>query len=140
MNTSTATEILVVAGLLNLWVGVVSGIPMGLIRQKGGGPEAVPKYLTMVHLGGLMNGPILIAVGFALLLSEESAWVDTSIAALLAFASALLIVKDTVNWRQNVRDEFAESSMGLRLGQLFGPLEVIGVTAAVVVVAIGVLT
>ena len=96
----TATEILLVAGMANLVVGVVSGIPMGVIRQ--GGAEVVPKYLTMVHLAGLMQGPILIAVGFTLTISTVSPWIDTTTAIVLAVASALLIAKDTLNWRQGV--------------------------------------
>ena len=131
----TATEILLVAGMANLVVGVVSGIPMGVIRQ--GGAEVVPKYLTMVHLAGLMQGPILIAVGFALTISTVSPWIDTTTAIVLAVASALLIAKDTLNWRQGVTDEFAQQTLGLRIGQLFGPLELIGIVVAAVCVTSG---
>ena len=131
----TATEILLVARMANLVVGVVSGIPMGVIRQ--GGAEVVPKYLTMVHLAGLMQGPILIAVGFALTISTVSPWIDTTTAIVLAVASALLIAKDTLNWRQGVTDEFAQQTPGLRIGQLFGPLELIGIVAAAVCVTSG---
>ena len=38
---STASKILIVAGMLNLMIGVLSGIPMGLIRQRGA-PEQSP--------------------------------------------------------------------------------------------------
>lgn len=124
----TATDILLVAGMANILVGGLSGIPMGLARQAGA--TEVPKYLTMVHLGGLMQGPILIAIGFALTVSTMSDWLNTTAAILLAAASALLLAKDTLNWGQGVRDEFAEHSVGLRLGQLFGPLFIIGVGLA----------
>ena len=108
---TTATKILLVAGMLNLVVGAVSGIPMGLQRRRGA--TSVPKYLTMVHLAGLMQGPSLVAVGLAISISELPAWVDTSAAALLAVGSALLLLKDTLNWRRGVIDEFAERSPGL---------------------------
>ena len=125
---STAGKILILAGMVNLLVGGFSGIPMALVRQRGA-PE-VPKYLTMVHLGGLMHGPILLGVAFALTISTLTPWVDTTAAVLLAGASGLLIVKDTINWRQGVRDEFAEDSLGLKIGTVFGPAHVAGLLVA----------
>jgi hypothetical protein len=125
---STAGKILIVAGMVNLLVGGFSGIPMALVRQQGA-PEA-PKYLTMVHLGGLMHGPILLGVAFALTISTLTPWVDTTAAVLLAAASGLLILKDTINWRQEVRDEFAERSLGLKIGNLFGPVHLLGLLVA----------
>jgi hypothetical protein len=132
---STATEILVVAGMLNLLVGAGSGVPMGMARAAGA--SEVPKYLTMVHLGGLMHGPILLGIGFALTMSTTSPWIATTAAALLAVASALLIVKDTLNWRQGVTDEFAEKSIGLALGKVFGPLHLVGLMLATYCVVSG---
>jgi hypothetical protein len=132
---STATEVLIVAGMLNLLVGALSGIPMGLARQAGA-PE-VPKYLTMVHLGGLMHGPILLGVGFALTISTLSAWLATSAAIVLSAASGLLVVKDTLNWRQHVTDEFAENTLGLQIGKIFGPLHILGLGLATVCVISG---
>jgi hypothetical protein len=133
---STATEILLVAGMLNLVVGAASGVPMGLLRQRG--EESVPRYLTMVHLGGLMQGPILLAVGFAMSVSELTPWLDTTAAGLLAFGSLLLIVKDTLNWRQGVRDEFAERSTGLAIGNVFAPVHLVGLVLATVAVLSGI--
>lgn len=134
--TETATKILLVAGMANLLVGALSGVPMGLIRQRGA--AEVPKYLTMVHLAGLMHGPILIGVGFALTISTLTPWVDTTAAIMLAVASGLLLIKDTLNWRQGVTDEFAARSAGLRIGQLFGPVHIVGLCIASVGVLSGV--
>jgi hypothetical protein len=131
----TATKILIVAGMLNLLVGALSGIPMGLLRQAGA-PE-VPKYLTMVHLGGLMHGPILLGVGFALSISTLSPWVATAAAVILSAASALLVIKDTLNWRQNVTDEFAQNTLGLQIGKVFGPLHIVGLGVATACVISG---
>jgi len=122
--TDTATTILLVAGMANLLVGALSGIPMANVRQAGA--PVVPKYLTMVHMAGLMQGPILIAVGFALTTSTMTAWLNTTAAAVLAAASGLLLLKDILNWRQGITDEFAESSLGLKVGRVFGPLFVLG--------------
>jgi hypothetical protein len=131
----TATKVLLVAGMANLLVGALSGIPMGMKRQKGS--ATVPKYLTMVHLGGLMQGPLLISVAFAMTISQLSSWVDTTAAVTLAAASVLLIAKDTLNWMQGVQDEFAEQSVGLRLGQLFGPVHIVGLGLATAAVLSG---
>ena len=131
----TASKILIVTGMANLMVGALSGIPMGLMRQ--GGAEVVPKYLTMVHLGALMNGPILISVAFALTTSTLSPWIDTTAAVLLALASAIILAKDTINWRQEITDEFAQHSLGLKLGQAFGPMEVVGLALATACVLSG---
>jgi hypothetical protein len=38
----------------------------------------------------------------------------------------MLLLKDALNWRQEVQDEFAEKSAGLRIGQLVGPLYLVG--------------
>ena len=49
---------------------------MGLVRQAGA--TEVPKYLTMVHLGGLMQGPLLLGIAFALTISTVSPWLATT--------------------------------------------------------------
>jgi hypothetical protein len=131
----TASKILIVAGMINLLVGALSGIPMAIVRQ--GGAAEVPRYLTMVHLGGLMHGPLLIAVAFALTISTLAAWIATSAAVILAVASGLLVAKDTLNWRQGIRDEFAERSLGLTLGNVFGPLHILGLVIATACVLSG---
>lgn len=132
---TTDTKILLIAGMANLLVGALSGIPMGLSRQNGA--ATVPKYLTMLHMAGLMQGPMLIAIGFALTISDLSPWVNTLAAVILAVASALLLIKDALNWRQGILDEFAENSLGVKIGQVFGPLHIIGLVLATVGVASG---
>ena len=57
-------------------------------------------------------------------------WIDTTAAALLAAASVLLLAKDTLNWRQGITDEFAQNSLGLKLGTVFGPLHIVGLVLA----------
>ena len=107
---STASKILVVAGMINLLIGALSGIPMGLVRQ--GGAPVVPKYLTMVHLGGLMHGPLLLGIAFALTISTVSPWIATAAALTLAIASGLLVIKDTLNWQQGSRTSSPRSHSG----------------------------
>jgi hypothetical protein len=132
---STAAKVLIVAGMLNLLVGALSGIPMAQARQKGA--AVVPKYLTMVHLGGLMQGPLLLGIGFALTISTLTPWFTTATALVLAVASFLLLLKDTINWQQGIKDEFAEESTGLRIASLFAPLHLLGLVLATVCVFSG---
>ena len=132
---STASRVLIVAGMINLLIGALSGIPMGLARQRGA--PVVPKYLTMVHLGGLMHGPLLLGIAFALTISTASPWLATTAAWILAVASALLVIKDTLNWQQGVQDEFAERSIGLKIGTVFGPLHIVGLALATICVFTG---
>src|SRR5262245_13780134 len=98
-----AGKILVVGGVVNLLVGGLSGIPMGLMRQRGA--AVVPKYLTMVHLGGLMQGPLLLACVVVLAISKLAPSLNIACAATLVGSSLLILLKDTLNWRQQVRDE-----------------------------------
>lgn len=79
-----------------------------------------------------------MAVGFAITISELSAWIDTTAAVMLAAGSLLLLAKDTLNWRQGVVDEFAENSAGLAIGHIFGPLHLVGIVLATVAVLSGI--
>ncbi len=124
----TSTNIFVVAGMLNLLVGGLSGVPMARGRQSGA--SSVPKYLTALHMAGLMNGPILISIGFALTISTPSPWVNTASAIVLTFSSLLLICKDWLNWTHGISDEFAEKSLGLSFGLVFGPIFIVGLGLA----------
>lgn len=124
--------------MVQLLVGALSGLPMALIRQRPGAPT-VPRYLTMVHTGGLMHGPILATAALGISVSTLSPWVDTTAAVLLVVASVLLVVKDVVNWRQEITDEFAENSLGLTIGNLFGPTHIVGLVLAAVCTASGIL-
>jgi hypothetical protein len=56
--------------------------------------------------------------------------VATAAALTLALASGLLVIKDTINWQQGIQDEFAEASLGLRIGKVFGPVHIIGLGLA----------
>lgn len=53
-------------------------------------------------------------------------WIDTTAAVVLAAAPVLLLGKDALNWRQGVTDEFAQNSLGLKLGTVFEPPYIVG--------------
>jgi hypothetical protein len=112
---TTAEKVLVVGGVLNLAWGVLTGYAAAAARRSS--PE-VPKYLMLTHMGGLMQGVMLLALVLAVGLSELSSGTETLSAVLLVGASGALDLKDGLNWVQGVRDEFAEKSAGYYLGAL----------------------
>jgi hypothetical protein len=120
----TAPKILVAVGLLQLLWGLVTGIPMGALRLKG---SEVPRYLTLAHMGGLMQGPLLFGLVFAVGLSRLPAAWEIIAACAIATASVLLVAKDTLNWTMDVKDEFVERPVGYYMGVTLGPLYLLGV-------------
>jgi hypothetical protein len=130
-----ASKILVVGGLLNLLYGLVTGIPLGRIRETE--PEA-PKYLMLAHIGPLMWGPILLGCVFAVQLSVLPAALETVAAASLVTSSVLLGLKDTWHWRRDTRDEFAEKPAPFYLGIPMALLAFVGLGLLIVGVLGGV--
>jgi hypothetical protein len=130
-----ASKILVVGGLLNLLYGLVTGIPLGRIRETE--PEA-PKYLMLAHIGPLMWGPILLGCVFAVQLSVLPAALETVAAASLVASSVLLGLKDTWHWRRGTRDEFAEKPVPFYLGIPMALLAFVGLGLLIVGVLGGV--
>lgn len=128
-----AAKVLVVGGVVELWVGVITGIFMGRIRQTE--PE-VPKYLNLAHVGGFMAAPILFGLIFALGLSDLGETAEATAAWAVVLSAWLLAVKDLHNWRTGVADEFAERSLGFRLGVISSIL----LTAGLAILTVGVVS
>ena len=120
----TAQEILIVTGMLMFLGGIVTGMAMGLVRM--GGAPAAPRYLTIAHEGAYMQGAMLLGVAYAMNLADLGDGTLTLAAWLLAIGAGLLFVKDILNWRMGVEDEFAEKSLGLMLGNVMTPFHSIG--------------
>ena len=128
----TATKLLILGGVLNLAYGLLTGIPASLIRAK---QPTYSKYLRIVHVGALMWGPILISLTLAVTLSPLDANLETLAAALMVGASVLLDIKDTINWLQGVKDEFAEKP---KLPLLLGALSSLASLASIAIFTVGV--
>jgi hypothetical protein len=128
----TAEKILIVGGVLNLAYGFVTGFFLAGIRMRG--PES-PKYLTLAHIGPLMQGPMLLALVFAVQLSTLSGSLETVAASLVVAGSALLAVGDTSNWLQGIKDAPAERPP---LGTLLTAGSVVASTAGLAVLITGV--
>ena len=106
----TAAKVLIVGGVLNLAYGVVTGLVLTSIRSRS--PEA-PRYLTLAHIGPLMQGPMLLGLAVATGLSSLAEGLETLAAWLLVAGSAGIAAGDTLNWLGGVGDAFAERSPGL---------------------------
>jgi hypothetical protein len=130
---SAAEKVLIVGGVLNVCYGVVTGIPMTIARTRGA--PAVSKYLTLAHIGPLMQGPILLGMAVAARLSDLSADIELAGAWLLVGGSLLLAAKDTFNWLLGVSDEFTEKPASRPLGVL----SVVGTTLGTAILAVGVI-
>jgi len=130
-----AEKVLIVGGIAALWVGVVTGMFMGRVRET---EPVVPKYLNLAHVGGFMAGPMLLGLVFALALSDLSDTLEALAAWALVASAGLLAVKDLHNWRTGVVDEFAERSLGFRLGVASSVLLVAGLATLTVGVVSGI--
>jgi hypothetical protein len=122
---TAAEKVLIVGGVLNLAYGVLLGLSIVVTRVKGA--PATPRYLLAAHLGTLMQAAVLLGLVWAARLSALSAGWLTVAAWLVVVASALVAVKDTVNWLSGVKDEFGEKSKAALLGGLAALPETIGV-------------
>lgn len=100
-----ASKVLIVGGMFGLAVGTVTGFFFIIERSRA---EFAPRYLVMTHVGMFMQGAMLLGLAFAVNLSSLSAGLENVAATLLVASAVLAAIKDTVNWRQGVKDEFAE--------------------------------
>ncbi len=129
----TAAKILILAGVLNIAYGLLTGIPAGIIRQKN---PTYSKYLRFVHIGALMWGPMLISLALAIQLSTLDEGLELLAVWFMVGSSVLLNAKDTLNWLQGTQDEFAEKS---RLPLALGGLSAVGSLLGITIILIGVI-
>lgn len=125
MAITVAEKVLICGGVLNLAYGVLLGYPITVIRAKGA--AAAPKYLMAGHIAALMHAAVLLGLVWAARLSALGpGWLDVA-AWLVVAASALIAVKETVNWLTGVRDEFGEKAKTAPLAGLAALAETAGV-------------
>ena len=130
---TTAEQILVLGGMINLIYAFVTGFMLAVIRQK---QAVAPKYLLFAHTGPLMQGALLLGLVFAVQLANLSTRLEIMAALLLSGGALLLAIKDTVNWWQSIGDEFGEKPV---LGLALGTVAVLASTAGLLILAIGVI-
>ncbi|MFE6617745.1 hypothetical protein [Streptomyces sp. NPDC057740] len=106
------------------------GYPIVAIRVKGA--PAVPKYLMSAHTSTLLHGAVLLGLVWAAWLSSLGMSWEEVAAWLLVVSSALVAVKDTLNWLTGVQDEFGEKAKSALLGALAALPETVGIGIFVV--------
>lgn len=122
-TVDTAAKILVVGGMLNLLYGFVTGIFLSNVRKR---QAEAPKYLTLAHMGPLMQGPMLLGLVFAVDLSPLPGNLEVAAALLLIIGTLLLDAKDTLHWLGGIKDEFAEKPVGYYLAMVAVPASSVG--------------
>ena len=125
----TAAKVLIVGGVLNLGYGAITGLIISGIRSRS--PE-VPRFLTLAHIGPLMQGPMLLGLAVATSLSSLAGGVETPAAWLLVAGSAGIGGGDTLNWLAGVGDAFAERSVGFISQAAGGVLTAVGIAILIV--------
>jgi len=135
MAITLAEKVLIVGGVLNLAYGMLLGYPITVIRAKGA--PATPKYLMAAHVVTLLQAAVLLGLVWAARLSTLGpGWLDVA-AWLVVVSTALVAVKDTLNWLTGVRDEF--SGKAKANAALLGGLAAVGETVGIGIFAAGVL-
>lgn len=128
----TAARILVIGGLANLILGLVTG---GLlVRVRMTAPDA-PKYLHAAHLGALIWAPTLFGLVWAVHYSHLTPWVETLAAGLVVGASVAIDARDVIYWVKRIKDEFVERPFAFVLG----PMSAFAVAAGTIIFLVGVL-
>ena len=131
-----ASKILIVAGMLQLIYGWVTGIFFAAERQQ---KTHAHRYLVMTHTGSFLQAAILLGLVFAVRLSSLGETTEAIAVVLLAVFSFCIADKDTINWATGTEDEFqggpliskALGAVGVTLGTIGLAILVYGVLTAV---------
>ena len=127
-----AVKVLMLGGVLNILWGLLTGIPISMIRLNQ--PE-YSKYLRLAHLGPLIWGPILLGLAYVIQQVALSKGLELTAAWLMVAGAVLLDAKDIINWRMNITDEFAQKPP---IPTLFGGLSALFSLVGTLIIAYGV--
>jgi hypothetical protein len=120
----TAAKVLIVGGMLNLGYGAITGLIISRLRSRS--PE-VPRFLTLAHIGPLMQGPMLLGIAVATGLSALPSGLEATAAWLLVGGSVGIAGGDTLLWLGRAKDAFAERPPAFFLQALGGILTGAGI-------------
>ena len=107
-DMSNAAQVLVVYGVLILATGFILGSILGMVRMN----EPSVRNLATAHVETLMQGAMHLGLAFAVVITAFDSGAATLGAWLLVIGSAMQAVGVTLNWAQDVGDQFAERSTG----------------------------
>lgn len=132
-SVDSAVQVLVLGGLVTLVYGFVLGVPLAAARSS---TPHVPRALVTTHLEMLMSGPILLSLAATVQLTGFDGTAAGVGAVLLVVGTGLLAVGGTLNWLQDVDDQFARRSAGWKCNAVAGPTALTGLG----ILAIGILS
>ncbi|MGE0599987.1 MAG: hypothetical protein AB7J35_10035 [Dehalococcoidia bacterium] len=120
----SAEKVLIVGGSLLLVYAFATGFIMGTVRGR---EATAPKYLILAHMEPLMQGSMLLGLVWAVQLSDLSNGIETFAASLMVAAAWIQGVKELVNWRQGIEDEFRERPFpGFWAARIQSPIASVG--------------
>ena len=105
---SSAQRVFIAYGTIVLIVGFGLGTVLGMVRMKA---PAV-RNLAAAHVETLMQAALLLALAFAIGAVHFDSGAATAGAWLLVVGSAMQAFGVTINWVRDVKDQFAERSVG----------------------------
>jgi hypothetical protein len=130
-----ATQILALGGLGLLAYAFVIGFAFHEARKT---QEHAPRYLLMTHVGLLMQGTMMLALTAAVPLVRLPDGVKIAGAALLVLGAVCAGIRDTINWRRGVTDEYKQKPPVTPQLALLGALsQLAGLAILVVGVVLG---
>lgn len=127
-------KILILAGVLNLAYGSLTGFGYAFARMKAEYPS---RYLQAAHIGPLMQGAMILGLVLAFQYASLSESLALTGAIAFAVSSFFIALKDTVDWLQGIKDEFQENPP---LGKILGTIGVLANIVGIGIIVYGVLT
>lgn len=126
-NMSTAQRIFVIYGTIILVVGMGLGTVLGLLRTK----SSSIRNLATAHVETLMQSAMHFGLAFVVGLVGFDGGAATVAAWLLVAGSAMQAFGVTMNWIQDVGDQFAERSLGYLVNSSSTPFALSGLGVVV---------
>jgi hypothetical protein len=126
-----AEKILITGGVLLLLFAFVTGFLLSRVR----GTEPVgPKYLILSHMEPLMQGTLMLALVWAVRLSDLDGRLEGLAASLMVAAASIQGSKELLNYYQGIQDEFATRPrpIGWYAARIQAPMASVGLIIFVV--------
>ena len=130
-----AAKILITGGVSAIVFALLEGVELS--RRRTSQPAAALRPWFTAHETGLMQGAMMLGLSLAVPLSKLGTGVESLAAWLILVAMISSTIANLSNALQNVTDQFAARSLGLRLNQFQAVLLLPGVIILLVGVARG---
>jgi hypothetical protein len=129
---SAASKVLIVAGVLNLAAAFVVGFILSVQRLKE--PDRPGGYLLQSHRVMLWESFMLLGLAYGVTLARLPSGWKLAGAILLVASAFFQDLSSVLNWLQDVRDEFAQRSLGFYMAVINAVLA----TAGLVILGVGI--